>query len=201
MSLSGKVAIVGSSDKVLEKSIGEKIDSFDNIIRFNRAPVIGFENHVGSRTTHRFCNTHVIKNIDLPGQDRNFIPSLRNQIIFGDSPANPGFFSVFHPSCLYQYLNRKSEFSKLLNSESGKWISEISSVYPGHEPSAGLGVISYCINLGLTPYVFGFDHNSDDTKSSPHYWWNKKGVGKYHNLGFERRVIRGLLERNIILSF
>lgn len=200
MCLSGNVVIVGSSDNVLRKSEGEKIDSFDNVIRFNRAPVGGFETHVGSKTTHRFCNTHVIKNLDFDGQDPGFIPSLRDQVIFGDFLFHPTFLLVFNSSCKYQHINRKSEFSKLLNSESGKWISKISSSYPGHEPSSGLGVISYCINLGLNSHIFGFDQNLDDSKSSPHYWWNKKSVGKYHNLGFERTVIRGLLEREIIFS-
>ena len=40
------VAIVGSSKNLLNSTYGEEINQFDDVIRFNRAPVNGFENFV-----------------------------------------------------------------------------------------------------------------------------------------------------------
>lgn len=58
LELSENMAIVGSSDRLLKKELGSKIDIFDNVIRFNRAPVDGYETFVGSKTYLRVVNQH-----------------------------------------------------------------------------------------------------------------------------------------------
>lgn len=53
----GSCAVVGSSGIMLHHELGAEIDSHDVVIRFNSAPIKGFEKHVGSKTTHRLTNT------------------------------------------------------------------------------------------------------------------------------------------------
>ena len=50
---SGQFAVVFSPNKMLGSGLGETIDSFDSVLRFNAAPTIGFEEDVGGKTTHR----------------------------------------------------------------------------------------------------------------------------------------------------
>jgi len=45
-----KVIIVSNSPVVLDKELGDKIDSFDTIIRINDFEIDGYEKHVGTRT-------------------------------------------------------------------------------------------------------------------------------------------------------
>nr|XP_033797042.1 type 2 lactosamine alpha-2,3-sialyltransferase isoform X3 [Geotrypetes seraphini] len=47
--------VVGNGGILRNKTLGQKIDSYDIIIRMNNAPVIGFEQDVGRKTTFRLC--------------------------------------------------------------------------------------------------------------------------------------------------
>ena len=88
ITISNNVALVGSSAILLEKEYGSLIDSYDTVIRFNRAPTIGFETHVGSKTTIRMANPHVFSNIPMTDdkrfpnpkvtQPKNFIREQKN---------------------------------------------------------------------------------------------------------------------------
>ena len=52
----GRCAVVGSSGSLLDRSDGELIDSFDTVLRLNRAPTAGYERSVGSFTSVRLVN-------------------------------------------------------------------------------------------------------------------------------------------------
>ena len=64
--LNGSVAILGSSGSLLNTKHGSLIDTYDNVIRFNRAEVSKkYSEQVGSKTTLRVVNNHVFDNIDI----------------------------------------------------------------------------------------------------------------------------------------
>lgn len=44
-------AIVGNSGHMLDHRFGQEIDAHDCVVRFNAAPIQGFEEHVGSKST------------------------------------------------------------------------------------------------------------------------------------------------------
>lgn len=46
----GKIIIVGNGPSVLDNSLGNIIDSYDAVVRFNDYKLIGFEKHVGTKT-------------------------------------------------------------------------------------------------------------------------------------------------------
>eukprot|EP00898_Chlorokybus_atmophyticus_P005324 jgi/Chlat1/5793/Chrsp387S05512 len=50
-------AIVGNSGSLLYEQYGKDIDAHDAVFRFNQAPTLGYEVHVGSRTTFEFLNS------------------------------------------------------------------------------------------------------------------------------------------------
>eukprot|EP00899_Mesostigma_viride_P027525 jgi/Mesvir1/7958/Mv11871-RA.4 len=52
----GSCAVVGSAGILVTQPFGAEIDAHDAVIRFNIAPVTGFERFVGSRTTIRLVN-------------------------------------------------------------------------------------------------------------------------------------------------
>ena len=59
LNASENIAVVASSPRLLTTEYGEFIDSFDDVVRFNRAPTDGYEKHVGAKTTIRVANNHV----------------------------------------------------------------------------------------------------------------------------------------------
>ena len=92
--LKDNIAVIGSSSSLLGNNLGKIIDSFDEVVRFNRAPTGGWEKHVGSKTTLRVSNNHVFSNVKHnvsgdencddwkpQGQPQNFIKDLINQKI------------------------------------------------------------------------------------------------------------------------
>lgn len=63
--LSSSTALIGSSAKLINSDLGKYIDSFENVVRFNRAVTKNFENSVGEKTTLRVVNNHVFDNVDI----------------------------------------------------------------------------------------------------------------------------------------
>ena len=59
------VAIIGSSARLLQDPVGEQIDQYNEVVRFNRAPTDGYEEYVGAKTTLRVTNNHVFNNNDI----------------------------------------------------------------------------------------------------------------------------------------
>ncbi|XP_072116267.1 type 2 lactosamine alpha-2,3-sialyltransferase-like isoform X3 [Mobula birostris] len=47
--------VIGNGGVLRNRNLGEKINSYDVVIRLNNGPVIGYENDVGNKTTFRFC--------------------------------------------------------------------------------------------------------------------------------------------------
>ena len=53
-------AVVSSAGSLLKSGLGAKIDANDYVIRFNDAPVAGYEKDVGSKTSLRIVNSQVV---------------------------------------------------------------------------------------------------------------------------------------------
>ncbi|XP_077985211.1 beta-galactoside alpha-2,6-sialyltransferase 1-like [Glandiceps talaboti] len=54
-------AVVMNSDALRDSNMGRDIDSHDAVLRFNVAPIKGFEKDVGSKTTIRITNNQVLR--------------------------------------------------------------------------------------------------------------------------------------------
>jgi len=194
-----KIIIVGSSSNVLKKELGDKIDSFDKVIRFNRAPIEGYEKYVGKKTTDRFVNMHVIVNKPKNDEDLSFISTLRNQNIVSDTKiTNDTFYEHYHTSCTYYYFSRHVEFKKFKQQ-----ITKIDKYkefenFKGVEPSIGLGTILHYLNAGKKVYIYGFHIDSTNYKESPHYWKIKKHIGGAHDFKYERELLKKLIEDEYI---
>jgi len=177
------IAVVGSSASLLENEYGELIDSFTDVARFNRAPVEGFENHVGRKTTIRISNNHVFANLPF-GNDRwsdkfqptNFIKNTKNCKIILIGDKIDGSLTVWSnrnkhidESCDPYYIDRT--FAKVGN---------------GKHPSVGFTFVYFLINNGVKPHLFGFDLG--DEKLS-HYWEERDKKSHCHDFNQERVII------------
>ena len=61
LKIPGRIAVVSSSKEVLQCN-GSEIDSYDYVVRFNKAPTKGWEENLGSKTSLRVVNPGVFNN-------------------------------------------------------------------------------------------------------------------------------------------
>mmetsp|Transcript_24964 Transcript_24964/g.81773 ORF Transcript_24964/g.81773 Transcript_24964/m.81773 type:complete len:405 (+) Transcript_24964:140-1354(+) len=59
----GRCAVVGNSGGLLHSLHGEAIDSHDVVYRFNQAPVEGYQQYVGARSSHESLNSAWVKQL------------------------------------------------------------------------------------------------------------------------------------------
>jgi len=191
------IIIIGSSDVMLENKLGDKINSFDVVVRFNRAPTSNYEDYVGSKTNIRFVNSHVVKNTPKQNEDLDFLPSIKNQVICSDFNINDNdFYKVFDKSCTFKQVNRFDNFKKFKINIINKL--NIDLKMKTREPSVGLSAICYYINKGYKPTIYGFHLHDENKNVSPHYWKKKLSVGNCHNFSYERKLIKELIKLNYL---
>jgi len=192
-----KVCIIGSAPTALEEKRGSEIDTFENVVRFNRAPVVGYEEFVGTKTDFRFANRMVWRNIkEHKTEDGKILASFKNQIIIMDKDNNPfsvnHFYKIFHKSCAFMFISRNNAVKKMLKNE----LPHIK--FNGKNPTGGMAIISHFINKGydVTIHGFGLDDNINK-KVIPHFYENKK-VKTSHDYNYEVNILNSLLKKGKI---
>ena len=199
LSLSGKVAVVASSAKLKEWNCGGEIDSYEEVIRFNRAPLEGYEKWVGSKTTLRVVNNHVFANKELDSkvwtnQPKDFVRNLRDTriVYFGPdySPWNNKEKNT-HKSCklfLFNY-RRQHEMKAYLDFREPKNLS------------VGLGIIAVLLMSEIKPSLYGFDVEQSDSYARSHYWEDRPPQGDFHSVSSEAGCILKLAEQGKVDLF
>ena len=207
--LSKKTAIVGSSSSILFKKLGKNIDDYDDVIRFNRAQVKNFEEHVGNKTTIRVFNNHVFErkkpNVGwgrIEG-DENYIETLSDIKIITISPhiINQEIKDKnINKSVEYFFIDKKY-FKYLITLYFIKnfkiFINLLKILKDKKSFSVGFYSILLCVISGIKPHLYGFDLNENMNKRS-HYWEDGGKTGFYHNLNLEHEIIKQLIELNFI---
>jgi hypothetical protein len=189
--LSPKIAIIGSSGKLKGSNLGNKIDQYDEVIRFNRAPTEGYENDVGSKTTLRVANSHVFANLPIPNpgytnQPQNFISDIENQNILLMAPKGIHWElgnSRIDESCetfLFDW-NSINKIKKYVNYDS-----------PRRDPFAGTIFTISCVMSGLKPDLYGFD--TDEEVDRTHYFGQRppKANSSCHTISEDIRILINL---------
>jgi len=189
--LSKKLAIVGSSGSLKGGGHGERIDRFDDVIRFNRAPTEGFEEMVGSKRTLTVANTHVFANIQLRKKSGwkqkhvNFIKDLRDTRVLLFAPANMRWknrHKYIHASVVPYSVDYKA-MCKLVP-------------VPKRQPTAGFGFINLCVKSGLKPHLFGFDV---EPRQRDHYWEERDNDTSWHSVGYEKEMLKKMHKKGMIV--
>ena len=183
--LKKKVAIVGASGNLIDSDFGDLIDSYDEVIRFNRSPVKGFEKDVGSKTTLRVTNNHVFDNVDASkdgysNSPPSFVRDLRNSRILYVGPDLAPWFNRndnSHDSnelFLFSYPHAEALKHNFGYTESQNF-------------QVGTITILLCIGSGIRPDLFGFDL---EPVPRTHYYEDRPKEGSVcHNVTEEQKLI------------
>lgn len=186
-----KCAVVGNSSIILNKEYGEYIDEHDVIIRFNTAKVDGFEKHVGSKTTIRFCNPHPILCLlnanhlkehtqYFPDWDNTFLFNIKNEKIFF---KNVNFFNETYQ--LFKIIQSRN--NELLHIDK-HLLAECSTIAQG-DPTMGLIGIVYSTKNFEKINCFGFSFYKEQNF---HYFEKTIPYKIPHNKNLEEEYIKNL---------
>lgn len=190
-------AIVGSGRKLAGSGHGPLIDSFDDIVRFNRAPTAGYERDVGSRTTLRAMNVHVSLNRPMgqgwnqKGQPSDFARRIRNSrvLCWGNYFRAPGDKQIranIHASnAVHVAAHRDPRFPAIPGAPHGV------------TPSVGFGLVLLCVESGIVPHLFGFIIDDGDTRG--HYWEPVGPAGGCHDHSKEKAILQQLRDEGRVI--
>ena len=183
-----KMAIVASSAKLLNAKYGKAIDSFDEVVRFNRAPTEGYEQHVGSKTTIRIANNHVFGNVvhsgwETDAQPTFFIKEQKNINIIHLGPE------AVHWGDRDEHIDKSSK-AFLVNYEPlrEKILPFTRAIF-----SAGFGFLVICLESGLRPHIFGYGIGET---GCPHYY--EENATSSHHFSEERETIKEWIKKGYV---
>jgi len=184
--MESRVVIVGSSDNVTSR--GAEVDAFEHIVRCNRAPVEGWEDKVGSRTTHRVVNPTY-----LYGRSKEGMVPLSDihdtHILCIRNTEEKDFYKMYHSSCTLGTY-RKDKWLDVCRS----WGIEVKN----KTMNATVGFDAICLFAHLQPVIYGFDLEVNGIFN--HYWEEQKRNSTFHDHDQEKVIIREMIEREIILT-
>ena len=193
--LSSSTALIGSSAKLINSDLGKYIDSFENVVRFNRAVTKNFENSVGEKTTLRVVNNHVFDNVDISkmgytNSPKNCVKKIKKQNILyigpDEGPWQRRRKNSHKSNNLYKY-----EYSSIEN------IKSILNIDQKENMQIGTIMIGLCILSGIKPHLFGFD--LEDVPRTHYYQSRPESENTInHNPSNERKAIRKLVKNERI---
>ncbi|XP_004642547.1 CMP-N-acetylneuraminate-beta-galactosamide-alpha-2,3-sialyltransferase 1 [Octodon degus] len=197
-----RCAVVGNSGNLRESLYGPEIDSHDFVLRMNKAPTVGFEADVGSKTTHHLvypesfrelgANVHMIlvpfKTLDLQWVisatttgtiSHTYIPVPTKIKVKQDK------ILIYHPAFI------KYVFDNWLQGH-------------GRYPSTGLLSVIFSLHVCDEVDLYGF--GADSKGNWHHYWENNPSAGAFRKTGvhdgdFESNVTAALASINKIRIF
>lgn len=197
--LIGSVAIVGSSANLLNAKHGNFIDTFDNVIRFNRAEVSDkYSNYVGTKTTLRVVNNHVFDNTDITKQGytnspKKFVKKLRNSNILYVGP-DEGPWSRRKKNTHKSNNLFKFNYSKL------EQLKQYIQLDTKKNFQVGTIMVVLCVLSNIEPHLFGFDLVK---QKRTHYYQKRPAVPNYevHSPDMEMEAIIKLAENKKIKAY
>ena len=194
LELQNRVLLVGSSESLLN-NFGELIDSYENIIRFNRAPVKNYEKHVGTRRDFRILNNHVFDNVD-PGneftkQPLKFVKKLSKTNIIRIGPGEAKNKSV-------KNLERKENKVFIFEYQKSEELKNLINFQTNKNMSVGAVMIGLCLLSGLETSIIGFDLKQIDVT---HYWEKRPNkMSSSHDFSFEKGWLNNLVDNGLVSS-
>lgn len=186
-------SVVASSPIILEKEYGEEIDSHEIVVRLNDAPTIGYEKHVGTKTTWRFINSKNQKNVEVNQvffPNKTYIGKVFHNC-FGDvwSPRNilrsPSKFDYCSNPWIWTYY-----IGKIVEEELG---------FPARDVrfSTGFRVIFMMLQVCTSLDIYGFDwHQRPDLPV--HYFEDDHPSSSGHNYDTEKEIMEFLNEIGLL---
>mmetsp|Transcript_42728 Transcript_42728/g.67621 ORF Transcript_42728/g.67621 Transcript_42728/m.67621 type:complete len:388 (-) Transcript_42728:55-1218(-) len=175
-------AVVSSSGRILKHSHGTNIDAHDFVIRFNVAPVKGFEKHVGGKTSMRLVNPHVqIPRHDIwtYGPSDSPLPAMLNASypLLGEQSlqvlqATPGYISQDVVDAFLSIRRTHPEIKYHMQSQT--LYTFMKEAFGLNNPTAGM--VGVFIALQICKNVDVYELLPSNATIERYHYWEDRGV-------------------------
>ncbi|XP_068016761.1 type 2 lactosamine alpha-2,3-sialyltransferase isoform X2 [Melanerpes formicivorus] len=211
-----RCVVVGNGGVLRNKTLGEKIDSYDVIIRMNNGPVIGYEEDVGRRTTFRLSypesifsdpihydpNTTVVVIVFKP-RDLKWLW----EILSGQKISAKGFWKKPALNMIYKSSQIRILDPSITRKTAYEWL-HFPTRFPKKEkpkhPTTGLIAITLAFHMCHEVHLAGFKYDFTDRNSSLHYYGNETMSqmmqNEYHNINAEQKFLKKLIDKNFVVN-
>eukprot|EP00958_Prasinococcus_capsulatus_P029013 scaffold7243_cov394-Prasinococcus_capsulatus_cf.AAC.8 len=171
-------AVVGSSGSLRRHNYGKLIDQFSTVFRFNRAPTIGYEDFVGSKTTFRIQNPERQGFMERQGEICLIKGWARLQETIRKCPSI-AFSPQFNEYTRHYWAMHSPEVPSPSDSQDALQSTGIKSTgQPRHKMSTGFQGILLAMHLCQRVAVFGIrqgtDYYYDKKATADHKSWSKR---------------------------
>jgi hypothetical protein len=202
--------IIGSGKSSLEYDLGDKIDGFDNIIRFKgfEKNYKNFSKNLGVKMTHLYFNTS-------EPTINSFYNLYKEDYFEKEFNINKFTMTVFHKDFVkFKYyieltkIQKKTDLFDFSNTFTViDRMKEITGVnIDSTNYTSGLHAIISCLynNIGTDneTYIHGFDAIDKNYKHNNeflHYYEEAKTtISEYHNIKYEKKIIEYLINNNFL---
>ncbi|XP_041887068.1 type 2 lactosamine alpha-2,3-sialyltransferase isoform X1 [Corvus kubaryi] len=211
-----RCVVVGNGGVLRNKTLGEKIDSYDVIIRMNNGPVIGYEEDVGRRTTFRLSypesifsdpihydpNTTVVLIVFKP-RDLKWLW----EILGGQKISAKGFWKKPALNMIYKSSQIRILDPSITRKTAYEWL-HFPTRFPKKEkpkhPTTGLIAITLAFHICHEVHLAGFKYDFTDRNGSLHYYGNETMSqmmqNEYHNITAEQKFLKKLIDKNFVVN-
>ncbi|XP_028723373.1 type 2 lactosamine alpha-2,3-sialyltransferase isoform X2 [Peromyscus leucopus] len=211
-----RCVVVGNGGVLKNKTLGEKIDSYDVIIRMNNGPVLGHEEDVGRRTTFRLFypesvfsdpthndpNTTAVLIVFKPHDLRWLL-----EVMIGRNVNTNGFWKKPALNLIY-----KSHQIRILDPyiirEAAYQLLHFPTVFPKGQkpkhPTTGIIAITLAFHICSEIHLAGFKYSFYNPNSPLHYYGNATmslmSKNAYHNVTAEQLFLKTIIEKNMVIN-
>nr|XP_046237012.1 ST3 beta-galactoside alpha-2,3-sialyltransferase 8 [Scatophagus argus] len=192
-------AVVGNSGKLLHSGHGPLIDSYDSIIRMNKAVTRGFEKDVGNRTTYHVLYPESAVDIKH-GVSLVLLPFKLRDLEWLTSALSTGTVKM-----TYMRVKERVQADKdkvlVVNPMFFTYVNDRWNERHGRYPSTGMLAIIFALHICDQVSVFGY--GADQQGNWHHYWEENRYAGAFrktgvHSADFETQVIHQLAKEGKI---
>jgi len=195
-----KLIIVGSGQTVLDNKVGDTIDAFDIVVRFN-----GYQNGLGIYDEYAGTKTDIIFSNNTKASVSHFqkYPKIYNdttkfivkrtrknkpvhQVLLSN---NHNIDNIIYYKKIYRQASKENKIITMPNRI--------------QNPTLGLMAIFYCLNKykDYKIFIYGFDRIVKKIKNRrymPHYYSKAKNFNTKHAVRIETDIIRKLIHNDFI---
>ena len=186
-------ALVGNSGHLLEQDYAQLIDSYDVVMRFNLAPVKGFENKVGTKTTLRVINNKTFSGIKDPminsNRDNQLLDFIDDNILVAVWEDHHFQSSIFKFSHAKKLLFLNQEFQ-----------NNICNRYFYRSATTGFIGAIIALNLFKDISLFGFSFYQGDWNQR-HYFESCKKFVSEHSHDQEKFILESFANKKYLTIY
>jgi hypothetical protein len=208
------IAIVGSSQRILNNKSGNLIDNFDLVLRFNAAPTNTYEVFVGKNTNIIACNSLIFtdqcrEELIKENKDPLFILKQKNKIIVAivendfEIIKKNIFKFVDNSNKVFLFDNKLNNILRFHVVSKYNFFKKFYFYKYGPKLSIGLIILSIINILKIKSAFFGFDLNKNKNNMQYYYYTPKieDHENTAHDFELENKLIKKILFKNDRIDF